>query len=160
MIISKEKVVYIHYELKSDNGDLIDSSKVDHPLAFIQGAGNIIEGLERALEGKKVGDNVKVIVSPENAYGFRNEELIQIAPLSKFDNPENVAVGNRFYVQGPKGESLAVVIKTENEDITIDLNHPLAGETLHFDVAIVEVRQATIEELEHGHAHGKGGHEH
>ena len=160
MNITKDKAVFIHYTLKNDNGDLIDTSSGKDPLGYIQGIGNIIAGLEKALEGKAVGDVVNAVIPPEEGYGARRDELIQVAPLSKFEDPENVKAGVNFHVQGPNGVSIAKVVKVENDDVTIDLNHPLADQTLHFEVEVVEIREATKEELDHGYIHGKGGVEH
>ena len=156
MTIKKGLVVGMHYTLKNDNGDVLDSSKGQSPLAFIVGTGTIIQGLEKELEGKKVGDAFVATVAPEDAYGVRSEENVVQVPITQFDQPENVKVGARFQVGG-QGGTVAEVIQVENEQVTIDTNHPLADQMLHFDVEIIELREPTKEELEHGHVHGPNG---
>ena len=130
------------------------------PLAYIHGFGNLIPGLERELEGKKVGDKSHVVVKPEEAYGVRHDELVQEVPLASFDDASHVQEGAQFQMHTPEGARIATVTKVSGDKVTIDLNHPLAGETLHFDVAIENIREATETELEHGHVHGPGGHHH
>lgn len=162
MTITKNKVALIHYTLKDDNGEILDSSEGRDPLAFIQGIGNIIPGLEEKLEGKVVGDKIETIITPEKAYGEYSEENVHIVPLQSFqpDGDEKLEVGMQVRVETNQGVSLADVSKIDGEEVTLDLNHPLAGETLHFNVEVIDVRDATKEELDHGHAHGPGGHQH
>ncbi|MCF8465059.1 MAG: peptidylprolyl isomerase [Flavobacteriales bacterium] len=162
MTITENKVVLIHYTLKDASGEILDSSEGHDPLAFIQGIGNIIPGLEEALAGKAVGDKVKATIEPEKAYGVRVEENVHIVPLSSFqaDGDEKLVEGMQVRVETNEGVSIADVAKIDGEEVTLDLNHPLAGETLHFDVEIIDIREATKQELEHGHAHGPGGHHH
>lgn len=162
MTVTENKVVMIHYTLKDNSGETLDSSEGKDPMAYIQGIGNIIVGLEEALAGKSAGDKVKTTIEPEKAYGVRNEENVHIVPLSSFqaDGDEKLVEGMQVRVETNEGASIADVAKIDGEDVTLDMNHPLAGETLHFDVEIVDVREATKEELEHGHAHGPGGHHH
>ncbi len=162
MTITENKVVLIHYTLKDNSGETLDTSEGREPLAFIQGIGNIIAGLEEQLEGKAVGDKVKATVTPEKGYGIRSEENVHIVPLSSFqaDGEEKLVEGMQVRVETNDGVSIADVAKIDGEDVTLDMNHPLAGETLHFDVEIVDIREATKQELEHGHAHGPGGHHH
>lgn len=160
MEISKEKVVTIHYTLKNDNGEVIDSSEGQAPMPYLQGFGNIIPGLEHVLEGKSAGDKIDVSIPPEEAYGKRNEEFIQKVELSQFEEKDKVQVGVQFQVQSDQGVQIATITEVEGEQVTIDLNHPLADETLHFNVEVVEVRDAAEEELSHGHVHGSGGHHH
>lgn len=162
MTITKEKVALIHYTLKDDKGEVLDSSEGKDPLAYIQGIGNLIPGLEEKLEGKAAGDKVETIVSPEKGYGVRSEENVHVVPLSSFqaDGDEKLTEGMQVRVETNEGVTLAHVAKIEGEDVTLDLNHPLAGETLHFNVEVIDVRDATKEELDHGHAHGPGGHHH
>jgi FKBP-type peptidyl-prolyl cis-trans isomerase SlyD len=162
MTITKNKVVLMHYTLKDGSGETLDSSEGHEPLAFIQGIGNIIPGLEEQLEGKAVGDKVNVVLAPEKGYGHRNEENVHIVPLSGFqaDDDEKLEVGMQVRVETNNGVSIADVAKIEGDEVTLDLNHPLAGETLHFDVEIIDIREATKQEIEHGHAHGPGGHHH
>lgn len=163
MTITENKVVLIHYTLKDNSGEVLDSSEGNDPLAYIHGIGNLIIGLEEALEGKTVGEKVKVSVAPEKGYGEREDELVHIVPLSGFiegDDEDQLVEGMQVKVETNDGISIAEVVKIEGDDVTLDLNHPLAGETLHFDVEIVDIREATKQELEHGHAHGPGGHHH
>ncbi|MCA9407833.1 MAG: peptidylprolyl isomerase [Candidatus Omnitrophica bacterium] len=160
MKIENNKVVSIHYTLKNDQGEVLDTSNGNNPLGYIQGIGNIIPGLEKALEGKIVGDKVNAVIPPEEAYGKKDERLIQPVPISQFPKKEEVQVGVQFQMQSPQGVRIATVAKVEGENVVLDLNHPLADVTLHFDVEIVEVRDATEEELSHGHVHGPHGHEH
>ena len=152
----------MHYTLKNDNGDIMDSSEGHDPLAFIQGIGNIIPGLEKHLEGKAKGDKITATVAPEEAYGERTEEQVAKVPLENFqsDGDEKLEVGMQVQVESNQGVTIALVTEIEGNDVTLDLNHPLAGETLHFDVEIMDVRDATADEISHGHAHGPGGHHH
>jgi FKBP-type peptidyl-prolyl cis-trans isomerase SlyD len=162
MTVTENKVVLMHYTLKDNSGEVLDSSEGKEPLAFIQGVGNIIIGLEEQLEGKAVGDKVSATVAPEKGYGIRNEENVHVVPLSGFqaDGEEKLAEGMQVRVETNEGVSIADVVKIDGDDVTLDLNHPLADETLHFDVEVVDIREATKDELEHGHAHGPGGHHH
>lgn len=163
MNITENKVVLIHYTLTDNSGEVLDSSEENEPLAYIQGIGNLIIGLEEALEGKAAGDKVKVSVAPDKGYGERSEDLVHIVPLSGFisgDDEDQLVEGMQVKVETNDGISIADVVKIDGDEVTLDLNHPLAGETLHFDVEIVDVRDATKQELEHGHVHGPGGHHH
>lgn len=160
MKIAHEKVVSIHYTLTSSDGTVLDSSSGSHPLAYLHGFGNIIPGLESALEGKVTGDKLSVTVEPEQGYGSRDEGLVQAVPRSAFQGVQDIAPGMQFQAQGPQGTRLVVVTQVAEDVVTVDANHPLAGQTLHFDVEVSEVRDATAEELEHGHVHGPGGHHH
>ncbi len=160
MKISDKKVVGIHYILKDDNGEIIDSSEGQSPLVYIQGSGNVISGLEQALINKEAGDKLHVVINPEDAYGLRDENLVQSVPLSNFQNQNDVKEGIQYRVETSDGMRVATVTKIENETVTIDMNHPLADEVLHFDVEITEIREATEEELSHGHVHGAGDHDH
>ena len=162
MPISENKVVLIHYTLKDNAGEVLDSSEEKEPLAFIQGIGNIIVGLEDAMVGKAVGDKVNTTVTPDKGYGERSDENIHKVPLSGFeaDGDEKLVVGMQVRVETNDGINIADVASIDGEEVTLDLNHPLAGEILHFDVEVVDIREATKEELEHGHAHGPGGHHH
>jgi len=162
MTISENKVVLIHYTLKDNSGEVLDSSEGKEPLAFIQGIGNIIPGLEEELETKVVGDKISAVIAPEKGYGVRDEANIHVVPLSGFqaDGEEKLVEGMQVRVETNEGVSIADVAKIEGEEVTLDLNHPLAGETLHFDIEVVDIRDATKDELDHGHAHGPGGHHH
>ncbi len=160
MQISENKVASIHYTLKDDAGQVLDSSSEGQPLTYLQGFGNIIPGLEQEMAGKSVGDKFEVTVEPEDAYGFRQDEMIQAVPRSAFDGVDNIEVGMRFQAQTANGPVPVVVTQVEDEQITVDGNHPLAEMKLHFSVEVVDVREASAEELQHGHAHGPGGHDH
>ena len=158
MSITKDQVVLIHYTLKNDNGDTIDSSQGKEPLGFIYGTGAIIRGLETALESKREGDTFSVSIPPESAYGNRRDDMIQTVPITQFDDPSVVEVGAQFQI--PEQNLIAVVTACDKDNVTLDLNHPLADQTLHFDVDVVTVRDASAEELEHGRVHAESGHKH
>ncbi|HEY5717770.1 MAG TPA: peptidylprolyl isomerase [Motiliproteus sp.] len=161
MQIADNKVASFHYTLRDDKGEVLDSSDGGEPLAYLHGVGNIISGLETALLGKTTGDSLSVTVSAEDAYGPVRDELIQTVPMEAFTGVDNVAEGMRFEASTASGPVSVVVTKVEGDEVTVDGNHPLAGQTLHFDVAIVEVRDATDEEKAHGHVHSGGcGHHH
>lgn len=161
MKIGKNKVVLIDYTLKDDAGEVIDTSKGGEPLAYIQGVGNIIPGLEEALEGSSVGDKMSVKIVPEKGYGKRDESLLHVLTKDQFSGVDKLEVGMQFHAHGDNGSVQSVTIqKIEGDDVTIDGNHPLAGINLNFDVSVIEVRDATLEELAHGHVHGPGGHHH
>jgi len=153
MQIGENKVVTIHYTLTNVNGDVLDSSVGEEPLAYLHGAGNIVAGLEDALTGKAVGEKLDVTVAPEDGYGEKHDEMVQKVPVENFEGVDNVEVGMQFMAQVPWGEQPVEVIKVEEDGITLDGNHPLAGETLQFAVEVVAVRDATEEEVEHGHVH-------
>lgn len=160
MKIGEDKVVSIHYTLTDSGGSVLDSSSGNEPLLYLHGAGNIIPGLESALEGKVSGDKLSVTVDPEQGYGTRDERLVQAVPRSAFKGVEQLAPGMQFQAQGPQGTRLVVITQVTADIVTVDANHPLAGQTLHFEVEVTEVREATSEELEHRHVHGPGGHHH
>lgn len=160
MQISANKVVAIDYTLTDDQGSVIDSSEGRGPLAYLQGHGNIIPGLENALEGKAVGDAMKVTVAPADGYGERDDSLTQAVPRNMFENADEIQVGMQFQTSSEQGMHIVTVTEIDPENVTVDANHPLAGQTLNFDVTIVEVRDASEEELAHGHVHGPEGHEH
>lgn len=161
MKIAPNKVATLHYTLKDDKGALIESSVGSEPLAYIHGVGNLIPGLEEKLEGKQAGDKLSVVVKPEDAYGERDEELIEEVEKAEFDEGEELEVGKEFQYDDEDGNVFHVrVVKIEGDMVTVDGNHPLAGQTLAFDVEVVGVRDASAEELEHGHVHGEGGHHH
>lgn len=160
MKIAHEKVVSIHYTLTNQEGTVLDSSSGSEPLAYLHGFGNIIPGLENALEGKEMGEKLSVTVEPEQGYGARDEQLVQAVPRSAFKGVEELAPGMQFQAQGPQGTRLVVVTQVAQDIVTVDANHPLAGQILHFEVEVSEVRAATAEEIEHGHVHGPHGHQH
>ena len=153
MQIGKNAVVTIDYKLTNDQGQVIDTSENAQPLAYIHGTGNIIPGLEEALEGKNSGDEVQVSIPPEKAYGEHDEELKQVVPRDRFEGVDSLEPGMQFQAQTEGGTRIVTIASVEGDDVTVDANHPLAGETLHFEVAVREVREASAEELEHGHVH-------
>ena len=161
MLIAQDKVVLIHYTLKNDSGEVLDSSSGGDPLAYIHGQGNLIAGLEKALEGRQSGDKLNVSVEPSEGYGERDDSLVQQVPRRAFGGAPNVQPGMQFHAQTSQGHTRVVTVtRIQGDMVTVDGNHPLAGENLHFDVEVTEVRDATEEELEHGHVHGPGGHHH
>ncbi len=160
MEIESSKVASINYTLTNAEGKVLDTSEGREPLSYIHGKGNLIPGLEKALEGKKVGDKLNVTIQPEEAYGNRNEELVQIIPRSSFQGVEDIQPGMQFQANVQGHTQIIVVTNVDGDNITTDANHPLAGEELTFDVEITEVRDATEEELAHGHVHGPNGHHH
>ncbi|MDH4259441.1 MAG: peptidylprolyl isomerase [Gammaproteobacteria bacterium] len=160
MNVAPNKVICIHYTLRDDAGAVIDSSSGREPLAYLHGTGNLIPGLESALEGKATGETLEVTIAPEQAYGKRDERLVQIVARSKFGEISEIVPGMQVRTSGPGGSRIVTVTHVERDLVTIDANHPLAGKTLHFHVQITEVRQATRDELKHGHVHGPGGHHH
>ena len=153
MQIADNKVVHIHYTLTNVNGDLLDKSPEDEPLAYLHGAGNIITGLESALLGLTAGDEADVEVAPEHGYGERDESLLQDVPQGAFDGVETIEPGMRFQAESEQGMRVIEVVAVDGDVVTVDGNHPLAGETLSFKVQVVQVRDASAEELEHGHVH-------
>jgi FKBP-type peptidyl-prolyl cis-trans isomerase SlyD len=159
MMISKDKVVTIDYSLTDEEGELIDSSVGEEPLVYLHGHHGIIPGLERALAGRRVGDKLEVSIPPEEGYGDWDEDLVEVVGVEDFDDPEELEIGTQFETMTEDGTRLATVIDIEGNEITVDLNHPLAGMTLNFDVTVLEVRDATTEELAHGHVHGHGAHD-
>ncbi len=160
MKISDGKAVQIDYTLRNDAGEVLDSSEGRQPLAYLHGAGNIIPGLEAALEGKGAGDTLSVSIPPADGYGERDETMMMTVLLSQFPDPSQARLGAQFNVQTDQGVHLATVTAVTAGGVTLDLNHPLAGETLHFDVAVVDVKEASEEERAHGHVHSGHGHAH
>jgi len=158
--ISADKVVLIHYTLKDADGGVIDTSAGGEPLAYIQGHGNLVTGLEKALEGQQDGSSVAVSVQPEEGYGKHDPALIQRVPKRSLQGMGEVKKGMQFQARTPDGMRLFTVTGLVGDMVTLDGNHPLADKILHFDVQVVAVRDATSEELEHGHVHGAGGHHH
>lgn len=154
MQISDNKVAIIHYTLTSADGDVIDSSAGADPLTYLHGHGNLIGGLEKALAGKVKGDKLDVVVAPEDAYGNVVEEMIQTVPREAFTGVESIEVGMRFEASTAGGPVSVVVTAVDADNVTVDGNHPLAGQTLTFAVEVVDVREATEDELSHGHVHG------
>ncbi len=160
MQIADGTVVSINYTLTDDENNVIDSSDGGEPLTYIHGANNIIPGLEKALSGKTMGDRLEVAVPPQEAYGLRDDGLSQVISRSRFESSQDIEIGMQFQTPTEDGVTVVTVTAVDAENITVDANHPLAGITLHFSVEVVAVRAATAEEMDHGHAHGPGGHQH
>ena len=161
MIIKHNSAVSFHYTLTDDEGQQLDSSAGKEPLAYLHGSGNIIPGLENALKGKNVGDSMVVAVPAAEGYGEVQPDLIQEVPRESFQGVDDIEVGMQFEAQTGNGDSVPVTVKAVTDEfVTVDGNHPLAGKDLNFDVSIESVRDATQEELDHGHVHGPGGHDH
>ncbi len=159
-MIANNTVVSFNYTLTNSEGDVLDKSNGE-PLAYLHGHHNIIPGLEAQMEGKSAGDKFTVTVAPEDAYGEYLAEAVQEVPRANFQGVDNIAVGMQFQSQTDDGHVMLVTVKDVNDEVVVvDGNHPLAGVTLTFDVEVVDVREATADELAHGHAHGAGGHHH
>lgn len=160
MQIADRCVAMFHYTLTNTGGEVLDSSDGREPLAYLHGAGNIVAGLEKALEGRQAGDRFKVEVAAGDGYGDRHQELVQEVPRDAFRGVDTVEPGMQFQAQTPQGALSVTVTHVTDDTVTVDGNHPLAGETLRFDIEVTGVREATAEELQHGHVHGPGGHQH
>ncbi len=158
MRAASQKVVTLAYMVKDDAGQVLESSDQGELLNYIHGSGNIVPGLERALEGKIVGDKVSVAVAPEEAYGPRDPELVQTIPTRQvqIDDKTKIKVGGRYKAWLSSGSFKVEVTAIAGDQVTVDGNHPLAGQTLHFDVQVLAIRDATPEELTHGHVHSAG----
>lgn len=156
--IQEDLVASIHYTLKNDDGDVIDSSVGRDPLEYLHGHGNIVSGLEQALAGKSAGDSVKVSVSPEEGYGLVDDDLVVDVPRDYLPADE-LETGMRFTAETSNGLRLFTVVEIGEENVVMDGNHPLAGQTLHFEVEVIGIREAEPEELAHGHVHS-GDHAH
>jgi len=160
MEITDNKVVTLDYTLKDDAGKIIDQSE-NGEFVYLHGARNIIPGLENALMGKTAGTDLDVSVTPADGYGERDESMLQVVSKDMFESANQITVGQQFHAQGPDDEVVTITVMEINDDqITIDGNHPLAGVQLSFAVSIIDVRDASDEEMEHGHAHGPDGHHH
>lgn len=157
MAITKDKFVAIHYTLKDEKGEVLDSSVGMEPLGYIHGNGYLIPGLESQLEGKDAGEKLTAVVQPEDAYGTYDERLVTSLPRDRFQDGVPIEVGMKFQAMTPAGPSIVRVIETSDDLIKIDANHELAGKVLTFDVEIIEVRDATEEELAQLQSGGCGG---
>ncbi|MBX5480945.1 MAG: peptidylprolyl isomerase [Myxococcaceae bacterium] len=156
--IAKDHVVALDYKLHLGDGKIIDQSEEGEPLLYLHGGGQIVPGLERQLEGLDAGHSGQFVVSPKEGYGEHDPRGVQVVPISSFPPGAEVKAGMEFLAEGPDGGAIPVNVKEVKGDrVVIDLNHPLAGKTLHFDITVRAVRKATAEELEHGHVHGEGG---
>ncbi|MEU6585267.1 peptidylprolyl isomerase [Nocardia sp. NPDC046763] len=161
MSIAADKVVSIEYTLKADDGEVLDTSVGEAPLVYLHGADNIVPGLEQALEGKSTGDELVVVVEPEDAYGEYLAELVSAVPRDMFEGVDELEPGMEFHAEAPDGDSQIVTVRqVDGDEVTIDANHPLAGQRLHFTVKVVDIRDASEDELAHGHPHGEDDHDH
>ena len=160
MNISKDTVVQFHYTLKDDKGELIESTEGKDPMAYLHGHSNIIAGLEKALEGKAVGDSFTVTIEPKDGYGPRQENAMQRISLKHLQGARKWKPGMMAFVETDKGYRQVTVLKVGKFNADVDTNHPLAGKTLVFDIQVADIREASAEEKSHGHAHGVGGHHH
>ena len=158
MVIGKDAVVYIDYVLKDDQGEVLDSSGEHGPLAYLHGNGQLIPGLENELEGKSAGDSFEAVIGPEMGYGEYDENLVVKIGRDRFDTNEEIEPGMQFQAQTPEGDRVFTIKDVSENEVTADGNHPLAGMELEFAVTVVNIREATTEELEHGHVHD--GHNH
>lgn len=160
MKIAENAVVTLEYSLHLGDGVIIDRSEAGEPLTYLQGFDQIVPGLEAALEGLEAGVTTSVVVGPEDGYGLREDDAIQQVDKTAFEG-QAIKPGDELLATDEDGEVMPVkIVRIDGDQVTIDLNHPLAGKTLHFSVEIKEVRAATAEELEHGHPHGEDGHHH
>jgi FKBP-type peptidyl-prolyl cis-trans isomerase SlyD len=161
ILVGKDTVVTFHYTLKNKDGEVLDTSEGSNPLVYLHGYSQIVPGLEDALVGKTSGVSLQVTVNPAEGYGERRDEMVITLPRTQGNLPEDIEVDFIVELVSPEGDELpARVVKLTETEITLDANHPLAGETLFFDIQLTDVRVATAEELSHGHVHGPGGHQH
>jgi FKBP-type peptidyl-prolyl cis-trans isomerase SlyD len=160
MTIHQNSVVTFHYTLSGEDGQTLETTREREPMLYLHGAGNIIPGLEKAMDGRSAGDSFSVTVAPEEAYGPRAPSKVQRVPAKHFPQPKKLKPGQVVRLNTRRGPMQAVVLKVGRFNIDIDVNHPLAGRTLTFDVEIVDVRDATPDEIAHRHAHGPGGAQH
>lgn len=159
-IITKDTAVKFNYILKDDDGKILDQSQEGQPLGYLHGHNNIIPGLEQQLEGKSAGETLTAIVEPADGYGDYQEQAIQHVPRDNFQGVEDIQPGMQFQSEAGGQVMLVTVTEVNDKEVTVDANHPLAGKRLTFEVEIQEVRAATEDEINHGHAHGVGGVEH
>jgi FKBP-type peptidyl-prolyl cis-trans isomerase SlyD len=157
MLVADKKVVSFHYSLSNEQGEQLESSHERQPMSYLHGARNIIPGLEKAMAGKAAGEKFQVTLAPDQAYGERDDARIQRIPAKHFQDAKHLRPGQRISIRTRNGPMPASVVKVGRFNVDVDTNHPLAGQTLVFDVEVTEVRDATSEEIAHGHAHGPGG---
>ena len=160
MQIAENHVVTFHYTLKNDEGKLIESSVGRDPLDYLHGHRNIIPGLESELAGKSVGDEFTATIEPANAYGDYDNAMVQKLSRDDFEGVDEFKLGMRFEVEDADGIGMVTVTKIAGDEITVDGNHPLAGQRLVFDIVVVDIREASSEEMTHRHAHHPDGHHH
>ena len=160
MNVEKDSVVRFHYTLRDPSGAELETSRGKAPVAVLVGHGGIIPGLEQALLGRSAGERFDTTVEPGQGYGQRHDNLVQRVPKKHFRDPARLKAGQSAVVGTSQGARLVTVLKVGMSVVDVDLNHPMAGRTLVFDIEIVEVRAASAEELAHRHVHGEGGHQH
>lgn len=160
MQVSAGQVVSFHYVLREDNGEELESSAGNHPMTYLHGQGGLLPGLEKALEGKAQGESFSVTLEPADAFGERQADSERRVPISHLQGSRKWQPGMMAVIHTEAGHQQVTVLKVGHTMATVDLNHPMAGKSLIFDIEITEVRTATEEELAHGHAHGPGGHHH
>jgi FKBP-type peptidyl-prolyl cis-trans isomerase SlyD len=158
MQVALNRVVSIDYQLRDEEGELIDESAPGEPLEYLHGVGGIIPGLEKALEGRRVGDSFAIVIPPADGYGEHNPKLTQRVSRRDFGKDQELELGMRFRVQTNLGQQVVTIIDIDGDDVTLDANHELAGVTLCFQIAVRQIREATPEEISHGHVHGPGHH--
>jgi FKBP-type peptidyl-prolyl cis-trans isomerase SlyD len=160
MPITDNMVVQFHYVLKDDTGAQLESSSGSHPMTYLHGINSLLPGLEQALVGKNSGDKFSATLTPDLAFGELQPDSEMRVPLSQLKGSKKWEPGMQAVIQTPQGHQQVTILKVGHTMATVDTNHPMAGKTLVFDIEVVEVREATAEELQHGHAHGPGGHHH
>ena len=159
MQITNHSVASLEYTLTNDEGEVLDTTSGRGPLAYIHGTESIIPGLERELDGKEAGAEFKIRIAPEEAYGMHDERMVQTVARDQMPDGE-LELGAQLQAQNDQGSFVVTVIEVNEAEVKLDANHPLAGMALNFEVKVTEVREATEDELSHGHPHGPGGHEH
>lgn len=160
MKIAKDSVVSLAYQVRTKDGVLVDEATAVAPLEYLHGAGNLIKGLEDALESRQAGDKFDVEVASNNAYGDYNDNLVQQVPRDVFVGVDDLEVGMRFLADTEHGPVPVEITAIDGDKVTVDGNHMLAGQDLKFNVEVINVREATDQELAHGHVHGAHGHDH
>lgn len=161
MIIGQHKVVEFHYTVSdAANGEQLDSSKDSEPLTYLHGANNLIPGLEAELEGKSVGDEFEVTIEAADAYGEYSDDRVQVVPISAFEGVEKIEPGVMVAADTEQGAIEMIITEVNGDEVTVDANHPLAGRSLTFQVSVEFIRDASAEEIDHGHVHGPGGYQH
>ncbi|PQO38534.1 peptidylprolyl isomerase [Blastopirellula marina] len=161
MKVAKNTVVSIAYTLKDVDGNVLDTADADAPLAYLHGFGNLIAGMEKALDNRDAGESFEVVIPPEEAYGSFDDDLVWELDKDQFGELGEVEIGTQFVLETEDDQVLVTVAEIKDDVVIVDGNHELADETLFFEISVVDVREATPEEIEHGHAHGPGGaHDH
>ena len=161
MIIGQHKVVEFHYTVSdAANGEQLDSSKDSEPLTYLHGANNLIPGLEAELAGKSVGDEFEVTIDAADAYGEYSDDRVQVVPISAFEGVEKIEPGVMVAAETEQGAIEMIITEVNGDEVTVDANHPLAGRSLTFQVSVEFIRDASAEEIDHGHVHGPGGYQH